>query len=69
MIFRRDDSPYVTTELNLKGIDPNASYSVDIYGESFRKLKTIKVKGRALMAFKVTIDSRPGSAIIEYRKL
>ena len=69
LIFRRDDSPYVTTELNLKGIDPNASYSVDIYGESFRKLKTIKVKGTALKAFKVTIDSRPGSAIIEYRKL
>ena len=69
LVFRRDESPILTAELNLKGLDPNAKYEVDIYGESFKKLKTIKMKGSKLMAYPLTIKSRPGSALIEYRKL
>ena len=67
--FRRDESPIITAELCLKGLDPDARYSVDIYGESFEKQKTIKIKGKDLMSFPLTIDCRPGSAIVEYRKL
>ena len=69
LVFRRDESPILTAELNLKGLDPNAKYEVDIYGESFKKLKTIKMKGSKLMAYPLTIKTRPGSALIEYRKL
>ena len=69
LVFRRDESPILTAELNLKGLDPNAKYEVDIYGESFKKLKTIKMKGSKLMAYPLTIKSRPGSALIEYRRL
>ena len=53
----------------LKGLDPDAKYSADIYGESFRKMETVTVSGRELMAFPVTIDSRPASALIEYRRI
>ena len=68
-IFRRDESPDETMTICLKGLDPDAKYSADIYGESFRKKETVTVSGRELMAFPVTIDSRPASALIEYRRI
>ncbi len=69
LAFRRDESPILTVELEPRGIDPSASYRLDIYGESYKKARTVTVKGKALMKYPVTIKETPGSALIEYTKI
>ncbi|MBP5273854.1 MAG: alpha-galactosidase [Abditibacteriota bacterium] len=69
LVFRRDESPILSVELEPKGIDPKASYRLDIYGESYKKAKTVTVKGKALIKYPVAIKEAPGSALIEYKKI
>ncbi len=67
--FRRDDSPILSMELPLRGIDPDKKYRLTVYGESYRPARRLTVKGRDLQRLKVEIPEAPASALIEYRAL
>ena len=71
LIFKRDDSPFVTVELSFKDstIDTDASYQVTEYAESYKPTKKIKIKGKDLLSYMVTIKDKPASLLIEYVKL
>jgi len=65
--FRRPESPYESARFHLRGLDAKASYeirNVDVKG-------TRKLTGRDLMnkGLLVTIPTRPGAAIIFYKRL
>ena len=64
--FRRAESPYESIRAKLRGLEPEAVYTltnVDISG-------TTEATGRELMdkGLSVVIDKRPGSAVILYKR-
>lgn len=65
LLFRRDDSPYVTAEVTLHGLSPDEVYELkfDDTGE------TRRATGKELaQPLSITIQRAPGSALITYRK-
>jgi hypothetical protein len=66
--FRRPESPYVGYGAALHEIDPKADYEVTAY-HSYDSEKPIVMNGEMLRELKIEIDDRPGSVIIEYRKI
>ena len=63
--FRRPDSPYLTAQFRLRGLDPAANYTVTNLDDP----KPTKLTGRQLLdpGLLVTIPERPGVAIITYK--
>jgi alpha-galactosidase len=69
MAFRRQESSdgeFLCPEV--RGIDPGADYSVT-YSFSYEPAAPVVMKGSALKVLKIAIDARPGSVVIEYRRL
>ena len=66
--FRRHESPYVGYGAELHEIDASADYQVTMY-HSYKPDKPVVMKGAALQKLKVEIYERPGSVIIEYKKI
>ena len=66
LVFRRPESPYVTVELSLRGIDAPATYEI-----SFDTLGTKRHVGGSelLEGFRVTLPAKQRSELIAYRKL
>jgi alpha-galactosidase len=64
--FRRGDSPYEALRPKLRGLDQNATYTLTNLDRGDKREAT----GRQLteQGLSVAIDSRPGSAIIVYKK-
>lgn len=65
-VFRRQDSPYESIRLRLRGLDANATYvltNLDVPG-------TTSTSGRELLeqGLAIALAARPGAAIITYRK-
>ncbi|MHB1461439.1 MAG: NPCBM/NEW2 domain-containing protein [Armatimonadota bacterium] len=64
--FRRDQSYYTSTAFCLRGLEPDASYTVtdlDTNGTSVHTGKELMEKG-----LDITIAAKPGSALIVYKK-
>ena len=68
MAFRRDQSPYVAYEAELREIDASADYQVTMY-RTFDPDKPAVLKGSALQKLRITIAECPGSVVIEYKKI
>ena len=66
-VFRRDNSPYASATISLKGIDPSKKYEVDFYYD-YSKSKTLILTGAELMSYNVTLESAPQSLLMEYRE-
>ncbi len=67
--FRRPRSPYPAFVLEeLQGIDPAARYHVT-WSTDYTPGKPQLLTGKQLQAARITIDQRPGSVVMEYRKV
>jgi alpha-galactosidase len=67
LFLRRHESPYPLCAARLSWIDPAADYEVRMspgYGQG----EPTRVKGSRLAALDVSIDERPGSLLVEYRR-
>jgi len=62
--FRRTESPDVACEAELGQIAPNATYVVEISGETYNSGARRKTAGRELTQLKMRIDRKPGSALL-----
>ena len=67
VVLRRAGSPYATIQLSFQAIDPNASYSVEIR-TSLDKAQPTTMKGSELRHLTVTVNDKPGSALVFYSK-
>jgi alpha-galactosidase len=65
--FRRDQSPYESARLKLRGLDPRARYAVGDVGGRARR----EVAGRELMekGLAVVIRQQPGAAVVAYHNV
>jgi alpha-galactosidase len=65
--FRRESSPFTTTQLKLRGLDPGANYTV----ENLDSLQSAEFSGKVLMeeGLSVTLRDQPASALLRYRKI
>jgi alpha-galactosidase len=63
-LFRRAQSPYVTVELRLHGIDPQARYTVGYEGAA----KTETLSGAKLLNLRATMEAAPASQILTYKR-
>ena len=68
MAFRRDQSPYVGYETELREIDASEDYKVTVY-RTYDGDKPAVLKGSALQKLRIEIDERPGSVMIEYKRI
>jgi alpha-galactosidase len=68
LVFRRPQSPHAAREICLENIVPEAQYSVSITGETYHHVEPIIMRGHELTRRKIQIDTRPGSALLQYRK-
>ena len=66
--FRRHGSPYVAYGATLHKIDVDADYQVTAY-HSYDPDKPVLMMGAALQKLKVEIHERPGSVVLEYKKM
>jgi alpha-galactosidase len=66
--FRRPKSPYSAYAAELREIDPKAEYEVT-RSVSYQPSAPTKMSGEALRRLKIDIDERPGSVIVEYRRV
>ena len=66
--FRRHRSPYSSFRCALREIEPGASYRVTSY-RGYDGSRPVTMKGAALREFEVAIEDRPGSLLVEYRKV
>jgi hypothetical protein len=68
LLLRRQDSPLVTIQPHLHGIDPTAMYSVETR-TGLEKGDVERLTGKELENRQFTISSKPGSALILYHRL
>jgi alpha-galactosidase len=66
MVLRRPGSPYATLQLDLRAIDPNAQYAVEVR-TTLDKAQPATMKGSDLAHLSVTLNDKPGSALVFYR--
>ncbi len=68
MAFRREASPDAVHAVELREIDPAADYDVtQAYG--YEPSAPKRMKGAELRWLKLHVDEKPGSLVIEYRKV
>lgn len=68
MVFRRPDSKQTSTTLELRKIEPDATYDVSITGETYSTAPFKTMSGRELQKLKIDISEQPGSCLIQYRR-
>jgi alpha-galactosidase len=66
--FRRHQSPYAAYTAELRGLDPAADYELT-RSLDYRPQSPVRMKGSELQRLRIDLDQRPGSVILEYRKL
>ena len=67
MFFRRPRSPYAAADVSLRGLEPKATYAVT-FSPAYKPGKPKRMTGAELAALRVTIESAPGSMLVEYRR-
>lgn len=68
LAFRRQNSPYTAMTCALRGIDPNAEYTVTT-SATYKSSKPRTMKGRDLAHLETRITDCPGSVLIEYARV
>jgi alpha-galactosidase len=65
-VFRRAESPYLSAQVRLRGLDPAGDYTVTDLDEGQPR----SMSGRELLdpGLTVTIPSRPGAALLTYKR-
>lgn len=66
--FRRHESPFGSYYCELRGIEPDAEYEIT-RSVGYEPEPARRIKGSELKNLKIDIDDRPGSTVIEYRKI
>jgi alpha-galactosidase len=66
--FRRPQSPYSAYVADFREIDPKAEYEIT-RSTTYQPSKPEKISGEKLRQLKIEIDERPGSIILEYRRI
>ena len=64
--FRRENSPYTSYECELRNIEPDARYEVRV-SQDYQPQPASILTGAELSRYRLTIDSKPGSVLLEYR--
>ena len=65
-VFRRPEASGDTRQLELRNIDPEATYLASITGETYIEPAPREMSGRELLTLEVQIQSKPGSALLRY---
>jgi hypothetical protein len=68
LAFRRHRSSYSSFRCALREIDPSAQYRVTAY-RGYEGNRPVTMKGAALREFEAAIEDRPGSLLVEYKKV
>ncbi len=68
LAFRRHASPYASYDCELYAIDPAARYEVTV-SQGYEPAAPKRVRGAVLRHLEAEIGERPGSVVIEYRRL
>ncbi len=68
MAFRRDESPYTGFACDLREIDPDAEYEVT-HSAGYEPSPPQRIAGEQLRSLEVEIADRPGSLVVEYKRL
>ncbi len=68
MAFRRPRSPHAAYDCQLREIDATAEYEVT-RAQHYDPSPPVRMKGSELQCLKAEIDNRPGSVIVEYRRV
>ena len=64
LLFRHEESPYLSLEIKLRGIDPEQTYEVTFNDAG----QTRRLSGKELLdPIRVSVDEAPGSALITYQ--
>ena len=67
-IFRQSDSPYLGIELELRAIDPSATYRVEVKGESYENAETREISGAELKNYVFVLKDKGASSLLHYAK-
>ena len=67
MVFRRPACPYVSAEVRLRGLDPEARYEVQ-FREGYETRETRTLSAAELARLRLEIGSAPGCLLVLYRK-
>jgi alpha-galactosidase len=68
LAFRRHESPEAEMELSVRSIDPEGEYDVTL-ARGFEQPPPVRLSGRKLQRLRAVIDDRPGSLLVEYRRV
>ena len=66
--FRRERSPYASFDCQLRDIDPAADYEIQPFS-GYQPASPVTIQGRELQNYRAVIDEKPGSVILEYRRV
>jgi alpha-galactosidase len=66
--FRRPEAPQAEYAAALRGIDPAAEYEVT-QSAGYEPSPPQRLRGTALKNLTLHVEQRPGSVVVEYRKL
>jgi len=64
LLFRHEESPYLSLEIKLRGIDPDETYDVEFEDADRPRRLSGKKLGEPI---RVSVDEAPGSALITYK--
>jgi alpha-galactosidase len=65
MFFRREKSPYRTVSVEIKAVEATAKYELSFVDSN----QTRTLSGRELQHLSIDVETRPGSALVLYKKL
>jgi len=68
LAFRRGESPYCGLAAELRGIDPSATYEL-VRSAGYEPAAPVRLRGSELQCLRIDIDDRPGSVVLEYKKV
>jgi alpha-galactosidase len=68
LVFRRPEAAARSRPIELQNIDPEATYQVSLTGETYDQGPMSKMPGRQLARQTITIDSKPGSVLLRYKR-
>jgi hypothetical protein len=66
MVFRREDCPYSSLQLPLRGMDPHKTYAVE-FSDDDRKVETRMIPGSEMEALEVRLPKMRSSLLVHYR--
>jgi len=68
LAFRRRESPYYGMAVELRDVDPAATYEV-VRSAGYEPAAPVRLRGSEFQPLRIDIDERPGSLVLEYKKV